>query len=64
MYDTTIDSIGLQTSVDGNSIRHNFEILGFFSIFNIMKLLIMWRLFNKYCSSCRHQKPGKHIFSV
>ena len=38
---------------------NNFKIMEFFSIFNFTALIIMRRLFKKYCSSFWHQKPGK-----
>ena len=50
---------------DENSVQSIIsKLLNFFSIFNIIVLLIMWGLCNKYCACFWRQKPGKLIFTV
>ena len=56
MYDAITDPIDIQTSIGGKlrRILCCFILLNswdFFSIFSLVALLIMWRLFNKYYSN-------------
>ena len=58
MCDRIADPIGLQTSVEWKlHPKYDYKIKGFFSKFNFMARLMMWRLLNKYCSSfgTKHQ---------
>ena len=52
MCDRITDPIVIQTSLKRKfRPTYDFEIMQFFSLLNFVALLIMWRLFNKYCSN-------------